>query len=141
MAIAAIPTDVEALEIQLLLEAVFASYLIRLSLDERELLPEFVNYYFNQSSIQADIKRLASRGVSQSNINATKLREYPVPKARIEEQQEIVSLLQAIDREIDVHEHKSATLRDLFNTLLHKLMTGEIQVADLDIDTSEVAVH
>jgi type I restriction enzyme S subunit len=122
-------------------EVVFASYLIRLSLDQNELVPEFVNYYFNQSTVQADLKRLASRGVSQSNINASKLREYPIPKAPPEEQREISHVLQAIDGKIDVHERKRATLEDLFKTLLHQLMTGEIRVAGLDIDVSEVVRH
>jgi type I restriction enzyme S subunit len=122
-------------------EAVFASYLIRLSLDKRHLLPEFVNYYFNRPIVQADLKRLASRGVSQSNINATKLRTYPVPKPPPEEQQEIASVLQIIDRKIEVHERRRATLEELFKTLLHMLMAGKIRVADLAIDTSDVAVQ
>lgn len=36
-----------------------------------------------------------------------------------------------IDRKIDLHRRKRAVLEDLFKTLLHKLMTGEIQVGNL----------
>jgi len=119
-------------------DAVFASYLIRLALDQTQLHPEFVNYYFNQPSVQADLKRLASRGVSQSNISASKLKEYLIPKMSLAEQREIVGILQTIDRKISVHERKRGALGDLFQTLLHQLMTAQIRVHRLDIDTSEV---
>ena len=33
---------------------------------------------------------------------------------------------------------KRSALNDLFQILLHKLMTGEIRVADINIDTSEI---
>lgn len=49
------------------------------------------------------------------------------------EQREIVEILDAIDRKIALHQRKRAVLEDLFKALLHKLMTGEIRVADLDL--------
>jgi type I restriction enzyme S subunit len=119
-------------------DAVFASYLIRLSLDQTQLDPDFINFYFNQPCIQADLKRLASRGVSQSNISASKLKEYLIPKATLNEQREIAEILQSIDRKISLHERKCATLTDLFQTLLHQLMTAEVRIDKLDIDTSEI---
>jgi type I restriction enzyme S subunit len=119
-------------------DAVFASYLIRLTLDQNEWHPEFVNYYFNQPSVQADLKRLASRGVSQSNISASKLKDYPVPKCQMDEQKEISSILQTIDRKISVHERKCIALQELFKTLLHQLMTGQIRVPNMDIDLTEI---
>lgn len=46
---------------------------------------------------------------------------------------EIVGILAAIDRKIDLHREKRTVLGELFKTLLHKLMTGEIRVGDLDL--------
>ena len=51
----------------------------------------------------------------------------PVPPTR-EEQLEIVAVLTAIDRKIDLHRRKRTTLDELFKALLHKLMTGKIRV-------------
>jgi type I restriction enzyme S subunit len=51
----------------------------------------------------------------------------------LDEPREIVSLLDALDRKIALHRQKRAVLEDLFQSLLHKLMTGEIHVADLDL--------
>jgi type I restriction enzyme S subunit len=122
-------------------EAVFASYLIRLTLDQTALHPEFVNYFFNQPSVQSALKKLASRGVSQANINATKLKEVLIPLASLDEQRQIAAILEGIDRKITVHERKRGTLQELFKTLLQELMTGRLRVLDLDIDASEVTVH
>jgi len=56
----------------------------------------------------------------------------PVPST-MEEQREIVALLNAIDRKIDLHKRKRGLLGDLFKALLHKLITGEIRSSDLDL--------
>ena len=41
--------------------------------------------------------------------------------------------MDSIDRKIYLHRRKHALLDELFKALLHKLMTGEIRVADLDL--------
>ena len=66
--------------------------------------------------------------VTQGVIN-----EHKIPLPLIDEQREIAAVLQAIDRKIDLHRRKHAVLEELFNALLHKLMKGEIRVADLDL--------
>ena len=119
-------------------EAVFASYLIRLSVDTTRVAPRYLNYYMNWPAVQADIKRLASRAVGQANINASKLRtiQFPMPPT-LEEQAEVVAVLDAIDRKIDLHQRKRVVLQDLFKALLHKLMTGEIAIDELDLSALE----
>ena len=49
-----------------------------------------------------------------------------------DEAEEIVTILGAIDRKIDLHRRKQDVLEELFRTLLHKLMTGEMRVEELD---------
>lgn len=56
----------------------------------------------------------------------------PLPPT-LGEQREIATVLDAIDAKIDLHRCKRAVLDDLFRTLLHRLMTGEISVGDLDL--------
>ena len=62
----------------------------------------------------------------------------PIPPT-LEEQQEIVTILEAIDDKNDLHKCKRAVADDLFNALLHMLMSGEIRVADLDLATLDQA--
>jgi len=54
-----------------------------------------------------------------------------------DEQTEISSILDTLDCKIDLHRKKRAVLEELFQALLHKLMTGEIRVADLDLSALE----
>jgi type I restriction enzyme S subunit len=113
--------------------AVFASYLVRLALDSARLSPAYLNHFLNWDRAQAELKKLVSRGVSQANISAGKLRDFSIPIPKPDEQCEIVAVLDAIGRKIDLHRRKREVLDELFRALLHKLMTGEIRVADMDL--------
>ena len=67
------------------------------------------------------------------NRHYTVLSEMRLPYPAPDEQREIVAVLDAIDRKIDLHRRKRAVLDELFKALLRKLMTGEIRVSDLDL--------
>jgi len=74
---------------------------------------------------------IQSRGY---NRHYTILRGMRLPKPpSMYEQREIVTILDAIDRKIELHRKKRAVLDELFKALLHKLMTGEIRVDELDL--------
>jgi type I restriction enzyme S subunit len=103
---------------------VFASYLIRLEVDRERLIPEFGNEVLNWPDTQVRLKSLASRGVSQSNISATKLKRFSIPLPPLPEQQEIARILRAVDRKIEAEEARQRALEALFRTLLHDLMTA-----------------
>jgi type I restriction enzyme S subunit len=73
-----------------------------------------------------------TKRLSQEDLNTFLL---PIPSSG--EQSDIVTILDAIDRKIDLHRKKRALLEELFKSLLHKLMTGEIRVSDLDLSALE----
>lgn len=91
-------------------------------------------YLYHFLSYRYDEIRQLAHGGQQQNLNLDIVRELPVafPHDKLE-QQEIVAIFDAIDRKIDLHRRKRAALDDLFKSLLHKLMTGEIRIADLDL--------
>ena len=72
-------------------------------------------------------------GAIMPNLNNVVLRQIPVFLPPIGQQNRIVAILDAIDRKIDLHRRKRAVLEDLFKSLLHKLMTGEIRVGELGL--------
>ena len=98
------------------------------------LVVEFLEYWLQTQ--QMDMDRLAPKG-TQKNINLQFLAPWPVLVPSLDEQREIVMIIDAIDSKIDLHRRKGAVLNDLFMALLHKLMTGEIRVADLDLSALE----
>jgi type I restriction enzyme S subunit len=87
---------------------------------------------------QPEMDRLAPKG-TQKNINIQFLNPWPVVVPSLNEQHEIVAVLHAIDRKIELHREKRAVLDELFNALLHKLITGEIRVADLGLSALDPA--
>jgi hypothetical protein len=50
----------------------------------------------------------------------------------------IAAILDAVDRKIDLHRAKRGVLEELLRGLLHKLMTGEIHVNQLDLSTLDM---
>jgi type I restriction enzyme, S subunit len=73
-------------------DAVFASYLIRLRLLDKSLLPEFVSLFFQTSGYWKSIKE-GSAGSAQGGFNASKLAALSIPLPPLPEQQRIVGLL------------------------------------------------
>ena len=72
-------------------------------------------------------------GAIMPNLNNVVLRQIPVFLPSVDEQREIVAVLDAIDRKIDLHRRKRAVLEELFKALLHKLMTREVRVGELEL--------
>jgi type I restriction enzyme S subunit len=71
-------------------DVTFASYLIRVRFAGDIAEPDFVNFWINSAWGKAWARHVKTDGVSQSNINGTKLGAMPLPLPPIEEQREIV---------------------------------------------------
>jgi type I restriction enzyme S subunit len=108
---------------------VFASYLVKVVVDPNKLSPHYLNYYLNWEVVQSRMKMLATRGVSQSNINATKLRGFQISLPTLAAQHEIARILSTMDKKIEAEEKRKAALQALFKTMLHLLMTGRIRIS------------
>lgn len=91
-------------------------------------------YLFHYLTSRYEAIRALAHGGQQQNLNLDIVRkiEVPVP-ATVVEQQEIVDVLDALDSKTGLHRRKRQVLNQLFHSLLHKLMTGEISVHDLDL--------
>lgn len=80
-----------------------------------------------------DLRTITEPGPTPQ-LNKKHLDPLPIPvPPTTDEQEEIVAILDALDRKIALHRQKRAVLEELFQSLLHKLMTGEIAVSDLDL--------
>ena len=101
------------------------------------VLPRYLYHFLTW---RYDEIRSLAHGGQQQNLNLEIVRDLPLtyPKSE-DEQREIVAILDTLDRKIDLHRKKRAVLEELFQSLLHKLMTGEIRVADLDLSALPVA--
>ncbi len=115
-------------------KALFASYLIRARLKDGAD-PRFVAQYLGSrrgTSVIAERATPAADG--KFNLNTSIIDSLPLPlPPTLDEQREIAGILDTLDRKIDLHKRKRALLEELFKSLLQKLMSGEIRVADLDL--------
>ncbi len=118
--------------------ALFASYLIRARL-KPSIDPRFVAFFFGSERGTALVAGRATPAADgKYNLNTGTIDSLPLPvPPTLDEQHDIVAILDAIDRKIALHRQKRAVLEELFKSLLHKLMTGEIRVADLDLPALE----
>jgi len=111
-------------------EAVFASYLIRVQLSTKDLLPNFVNLFFQTHSYWESIRSGVS-GSAQGGFNATKLGELaiPFPKSRME-QKTIIAKLDGLSAETQhlesIYQRKLAALDELKKSLLHQAFSGAL---------------
>lgn len=98
--------------------------------DEDQVSTWFL-YYYMQYHYQ-NLRELG-HGANQRNLNMDLIKSFPLSYPASDEQKEIVKSLSVIDKKISQIEQKRTLLEELFRTLLHQLMTGQVRVKDLDI--------
>lgn len=110
-------------------EAVYAGYLIRIKCKEN-LNPEFLNYLLNSPDARDYCYQVKSDGVSQSNINAQKLKAYTISVPTMTEQTEIVRRIEELFAFADNIKQKTNVALDRVNNLtqsiLDKAFRGEL---------------
>lgn len=114
--------------------AVFASYLIRLVPDRERIDPYYLGQVLNSYPAQCRIKRYATPGVQQVNVNATNLSRVlipiPVGKDSLDEQREIAAVLEEADTKIRSYRPVLASLRALKQSLVGDLVSGATRIRD-----------
>jgi restriction endonuclease S subunit len=100
---------------------VFASYLIRLRTRSADLLPEYLNEFINSPLGQKRIRVHISKGVSQANISASKLRTVNIPVPSVGEQREVVERLNNIQ-----HSRSSITERGVYVAQLAQQLRNDV---------------
>jgi len=87
-------------------------------------LANFLNYY----NLNKFSKRAGQPVISQGVIYALKI---PLPP--LEEQKQIAHILSIVDEKIEVEQMRKQVLKELFKTMLHKLISGEIRLKEVEI--------
>ncbi len=98
---------------------------------------------FLRSAVYAGKERLLSRIVPSAHgtktLNLDDVQSYLVAcPGDPDEADDIAAALATIERKLAHHRAKRAALDALFQTTLHQLMTAQVRVANLEIDTAEV---
>ncbi|MDD5706592.1 MAG: restriction endonuclease subunit S [Kiritimatiellae bacterium] len=124
-------------------EAVFASYLIRLFPDPKRMDGYFLGHVLNSYPAQCRIKRYATPGVQQVNINAKNLGKVLIPlpggPTGLGEQQEIVAILEEADAVVRKYEPVLHAQAELKRSLMHDLLTGRVRVGAYEREGSHAS--
>jgi len=108
-------------------EHTFASYLIRLRTNHT-LEPKYLNYFMNLEQSQNNLRRLATRGVSQSNINTRSLKSLIIPIPPLDEQKRIIEIIENQDIRISIEQEKKKHLNLIKQGLMQLLLSGKVRV-------------
>jgi type I restriction enzyme S subunit len=108
-------------------DAVFASYLIRVQADGHTLLPEYLHDFAKTKGYWQQIDA-AKGGRLKKGVNASVLKSLLMPLPEISVQEEASAILQRLDRKIDVEISRRSALVHLFRSLLNKLVMGLVRV-------------
>ncbi len=105
--------------------AVFASYLVRIKIDELQADPEFISYCMNSEAGQRQMKMLSTRAISQANINPTIFKKhFHIPFPPLDAQHEIAQILRAWDTAIEKTERLLDAKEKRFAWLVSRLISG-----------------
>jgi len=107
------------------LDAVLASYFIRVRVDKEQAEPEFLWAYMNSTFMKRVLRATARGAIGQANINTTELRSLPLYGPPLDLQKNFVARLQIIRRAIPAAE-VTAKLEALFSLLLQRAFSGEL---------------
>lgn len=107
-------------------EYVFASYLIRIRTKKAVLDPHFLTYYMIHH--KSRLQQLATKAVSQANINATNLQNIKIPVPELQEQQKIVEIISKIDELYIPLIERKQKLQNVKKGLMNDLLTGRKRV-------------
>lgn len=106
-------------------KAVFASYLVRLVLDRERVDPDYVIQILASEGGQRDIRQLATRAISQANLNPTTFKKhFYIPLPQLSEQILIRNVLVAWDSAIEKTERLIAAKSRHLNTIEHQLLSA-----------------
>ena len=100
------------------------------------VFPLFFMYWMDVAIRQLNIYGKFGNRTTIPNLSGKMLLNFKIPLPLLEEQKKIADILQKIDDKISIHRKKKSTLTELFKTMLKNLMTGQIRVHKLDINTN-----
>lgn len=110
-------------------KAIYAGYIIKIVCDDL-LNPYYLNIILNSPFGKEWCWSVKTDGVSQSNINAQKLKSFEIPTPPIKEQTEIVRRVESLFTKADAIEAKYNTLKiqidSLPQAILAKAFKGEL---------------
>ena len=107
---------------------IFASYLIRIRVDESRLRGAFLNYVLLSRTGRRQATCVANTSAGNFNLGARSLSKFLVPLPMPDEQDEIIQTINAADDLVLDLEKQLTAGRRVKQSLLQNLLTGKIRL-------------
>jgi len=98
--------------------------------DIKKVVPYYLFYYVSTDSFVFKVSGYQT-GSGYPAITDNNIKRELISFPSLTEQREIAEILQTIDRKIEIEQKKKELYKELFKTMLNKLMTGEIKADKL----------
>ena len=102
----------------------FASYLVRLRTKTNRARPTWLAALLGSSIYQSRIRRFATPGVSQANVNPTSLRSLTIPLPSIVEQANMIAVLDGVREQLQRNRRELQALQYAKSALADALLNG-----------------
>jgi len=99
-------------------EFVFASYLIRIKIDNSKVDVKYINFLFDSSVIRNQVNAISRQIIGQANVNTGELGSIKIPLPPLKIQKEIAERVETIRREVSQMRSKAETI---LNTTKNKI--------------------
>jgi len=120
------------------MEAVAASYLIRIRIDLAQARPEYIWAYMNSRYIKQTLFDKCRRAIGMANINARELRALPLVIPPLPMQDAFEVRLRKADSLLAQQDCLRNKLERLFSVLLHRAFTGDLTVEWREVHMKEL---
>jgi type I restriction enzyme S subunit len=119
----------------------FASYLIRMRVRRDLVIPEYLCWWINSPAGRNWAASVRINGVSQANINGTKLSELSLPLAPLAEQRRIVAKVEALLARVNAARERlekvPLLLKRFRQSVLAKAFRGELVPTEAELAARE----
>lgn len=133
-------------------EAVAASYLIRLRVNQEKALPEFIWAWMNTPFLKQQLFEIARRAAGMANINTTEIRRLPLLLPPKPNQEEFAKRLASLNKNASRRAESRKYLDTLFTVMLYRAFSGELTacwreshmkelLAEMELQSKAMEVH
>ena len=95
---------------------IIAGYIIRVRVNEHDVLPIYVVRYMNTPYMKSYFRALCKGAVNQANINSKELKAIPIPLPPLALQQAFASKIEAIEKQKELIKKTIEEVETLFNS-------------------------
>ena len=120
------------------LSAVYNNGLIRLTVDTSRMLPLYLYRQFQTEDFENYITRIESETSVRPNMKINYLLKYEFVLPSISKQSELIELLTPMLNKQNSLVSENKQLESLRDTLLPKLMSGELDVSGIDLEAAKL---